>query len=613
MPAEYGLLEVRAILAGTELFGELDEGTLDAISGALELTRVAGGTHLFSQGEAGDAAYLVLSGRLRVERPKGGHFEVVREVGRGELVGELSLLTGAPRSASVRAVRDSEVGRMARDRFDRLLVGHPVMAIRITRMLARLLAAPPQLTDTISSIKTVAVRGLAPEADREVVAEGLARALGAWGRTALVSSQVIDAQVSPDASSAAPGSTLDRDIGRWLDRLEQDHTYVVYLTDATANTWTRRCQRQADLILDVAGSGKPPAAQATALVGDWTSRDLVIVHPPGTLRPAGTSLWTANRPGGRRHHLRVGHPEDFARMARRLSGRAVALALSGGGARGLAHLGLLRAIEELDIPVDEIGGTSMGSVIAAQYAAGFSLTDMVKLNRHGWQHYRPHKAYTIPFSGIVSHHAAQRMLGYMFGNLQFEDCWLETFACSASLTRSQLVVHRTGSVAEALLASIALPGVAAPIVSPLGELLVDGGIINNLPAGLFTRGAEGAILACNASPIVEQKPGYSRTPTSWRVLRDRLFGGPARPYYPSMFETLYRAGVVGSVQETRRVQETADLYLQPPVDSVAIFDFGRIDEIVEIGYRSSLEQLAPWWTARTAGQQSGRRTSRVKV
>ncbi len=613
MPAEFDRPEIRVTLAGTELFAGVAPAIIDAVAAALEPMRLPGGELLVAQGDAGDAAYLVLGGRLRVERPRGGRVEVIREVGPGELVGELSLLTGAPRSASVRAIRDTEVGRLPRAAFDALLQAHPALAIRLTRMLAALVAAPLPARETASAIKTVAVRGLSTDAPRQVVAEGLARALAGWGRTVVVSAETIESALGRQAAAAQPGDAHDREVSRWLDRLEQDHTYVVYLSDAAGSTWTRRCQRQADLLLDVAGVGQPPAAPATAIRHEWAARDLVLVHPANTARPSGTSAWIDVTHVGRRHHLRLDRAEDFARLARRISGRAIALALSGGGARGMAHIGVLRAMEELGIPVDELGGTSMGAVVAAQYAAGMSLPEMAELNRHGWQHYRPHRAFTIPFSGMVSHRTAERMLLYMFGTLAFEDCWLETFACAASLTRSRLVVQRTGPVVPALMASIALPGIAPPIVSPLGELLVDGGVLNNLPAAHFTRGADGAIIACNVSPLVEREPGYRTTPGAWQVLRDRLFGGARRPYYPSMFETLSRVAVVSSIQETRRVRDSADVYLQPPVDDVAIFDFARTDEVIDTGYRTALAELGTWWSARATSRPPGRRSSLLQV
>lgn len=604
---------IRAILAGTALFGELNETIRDAVADALDTTRITGGSRLFAQGDAGDAAYLVLSGRLRVERPQGGRIQVLREVGRGELVGELSLLTGAPRSATVRATRDTEVGRMPRDRFDALIAEYPALAIRITQMLAGLLASPATLPESGSAIKTVAIRGLIADAPRRIVADGLATALATYGKTVLVSSESVDFALGPNASRARTGEAMDREVSRWLDALERDHTYIVYLTDAETSPWTRRCLRQSDLILDVAAAGTEPRTMATGLQDEWTSRDLVMVHPRDAVRPRGTAIWTRDWPVGRRHHVRSGHTDDFSRLARRISGRAIALALSGGGARGLAHIGVLRAMQELGIPIDEIGGTSMGAVIAAQHAAGMSLEEITELNRHGWTHYKPHRAFTLPFTGMVTHIAAERMLRHMFGDLMFEDCWLESFCCAASLTRYQLVVTRTGPIAPALMASIAVPGVAPPIISAMGELLVDGGIINNLPADQFSRGVHGAVVASNVSLIVEQKPGYDTTPTSWRVVRDRLFRGKSRPYYPSMFETLYHAGIVSSIQSARRVQEAADVCVQPQVERVALFDFSQIDQVIEIGHRAALDKLTPWWNARVSGRPLGRRTSAIPI
>jgi predicted acylesterase/phospholipase RssA len=203
------------------------------------------------------------------------------------------------------------------------------------------------------------------------------------------------------------------------------------------------------------------------------------------------------------------------------------------------------------------------------------------------------------------------MLAHMFGDLDYEDCWIESFACSASLTRSALVVHRRGSVARGCLASIAIPGVAPPIVGENGDLLVDGGVINNVPAALLTRGPAGAVLACDVSPMEEPRPGYPTTPNAWRVLRDRWTRREV-PYYPSIFETLARVAVVASTQETRRVRETADFYIHPDV-TVGIFEWARLEDVVEIGYRASLDRLRAWWTGRTSQPRPRRNSTMLRV
>jgi len=597
----------RAVLGATTLFGGLDAGALDALVDALDVVRMHGGDPLFSQGDAGDAAYVVLSGRLRVERTSDGRTGVIREVGRGELVGELALLTGAPRSAAVRAVRDTELGRLPRERFEPLLRAHPSLAIEVTRMLAGWLATPATASPA-ASVATVAVRGIGREPPTAAVARTLANALASFGRTALIAAESVDGQLGPGAAEAGPGDPLYEAAGRWMDEQERSHVYVVYACGAPGSGWAARCLRQSDLILTVARADEPPVQSGTldGVTASWVAEDLVLVHAGDAGRAHGAARWLAGRTL-RRHHVRLGNLEDFARLARRLTGRGIGVALSGGGARGLAHIGFLRALEEIGIPVDEIGGTSMGSVIAAQYAAGMGLDAILAMNRHGWVHHHPHRAYTVPFASIVTHRAAQRMLEEMFGDLDFEDCWIACFACSANLTRSDLVVHRTGRVARGTLASIAIPGVAPPIVGDNGDLLVDGGVLNNLPAALLSRGSEGAVLASDASPGVEARTDYAETPSNWRVLRDRWTRRGSAPSYPSIFETLARVAVVASTAETRRVRETADLYFHAPVDHVGIFEFHRIAEVAEAGYQAALGPLREWWSRRTAGAARPRR------
>lgn len=603
-----GRRHARAVLGTTALFGGLDPATLDALVGALEVVAVGGGERLFAQGDVGDAAYLVLAGRLRVERADGGRTAVIREVGRGELVGELSLLTGAPRSATVRAVRDTELGRLPRDRFEPLLRAHPSLGVEITRMLAGWLAAPAAPLPAGTGVTTVAVCGAGREPPTDAVARSLANALAASGATVLITSATVDDRLGPGAANAAPGDPGYEATGRWLDEQERGHDYVVYAGDGRDSRWTARCRRQSDLVLAVARADAPPAPTHAGNGATGVAEDLVLVHPAGARRGSGAAGWLAGR-GIRRHHVRLGNVEDFARLARRVTGRAIGVALSGGGARGLAHIGFLRALEEVGIPVDEIGGTSMGSVIAAQYAAGMSLDEIVAMNRHGWLHHHPHRAYTIPFASIVTHRAAERMLEEMFGDLDYEDCWIECFACSANLTRASLAVHRTGRVARGTLASIAIPGVAPPIVGEGGDLFVDGGVLNNLPAALLSPGPGGAVLASDASPAEEARTDYPETPTNWHLLRDRWTRRRSAPAYPSIFETLARVAVVASTQETRRVRDTADLYFHAPVDHVGIFAFDRIDEVAEAGYHAALAPLRAWWSRHTAGTGRARRST----
>lgn len=605
----------REVLADSALFGGLDPEALDAVVAGVERATLQGGEVLFRQGEAGDALYVVLGGRLRVELERGDEPEVIREVGRGETVGELALITGHPRSASVRAIRDTELVRLSVERFRALLEEHPRTAVRLTRVLADWVTSANVGTSGEPGVSTVAVVGGTPGAPAAATARALAGVLAAAGTTLHVDAARVDAALGEGTARTADGTERAEALLRWLDEQERRTTYVLYEADAELTPWTRRCLRHADRILQVVRPDERPADDPEATMsGRWAVEELVLAHRPGTRTPQDTGKWLVGRGRARHHHIREGMPEDIARLGRRLTGAGIGLVLSGGGARGFAHLGVLRALEEAGVPVDRIGGTSMGAVIAAQYAAGYSVEEMLDLNRRGWQRFRPHRDYTLPYVSLVTERAAERMLRMMFGDTRIEDFWLDCFAVSTNLTRAELQVHRRGPAVDALLASIAIPGVAPPIVGREGDLFVDGGVLDNLPLAELQRGAQGLAIAVNASPTVDMEidRAYGQTPSGWRVLANRLRPWGVRRFFPNIFEILARTAIVASAREARRAAEAADLYLRPPTDRWKLFDMDRLDEIAEAGYRYAAPVVADWW----AGQSAGRpvqRSTRVLV
>jgi predicted acylesterase/phospholipase RssA len=475
------------------------------------------------------------------------------------------------------------------------------------------LAAPARPTATgVSAVALVPVGTDAPVAP---VARALAAALAAWGPTVHLSAATVDQRLGAGVADADRSDQRYPELTRWLDDQERHHAYVVYQGDGRDAEWTRRTLRLADVVLEVAAAGRrPPATPGADAPRGGAARELVLVQDATTGVPAGTAAWLAARAVRRHHHVRLGRIEDVSRLARRLTGRAVGVALSGGGARGFAHIGALKAIEEAGIPVDEIGGTSMGAVLAAQYATGHSVDDMAALNRELWRRYKPHKAYTLPYASIVTERAAQRMLERMFGTASLEDSWIECFCCATNITRAELAVQRRGPLAHALLASIAIPGVAPPIVGPGGELLVDGGVLDNVPAAHLHGGTGGAVIACDVSPDedIRADASYVTNPSQWRVVANLLNPFSRTRYFPSIFEVLTRAAVVASMREARRVRESADLYLRPAVGGYGIFAFERIDELIAAGYAHAAAPARAWW-AKQAHAAGDRRTTGVMI
>jgi predicted acylesterase/phospholipase RssA len=314
---------------------------------------------------------------------------------------------------------------------------------------------------------------------------------------------------------------------------------------------------------------------------------LVLVHPDGTRSPSGTRRWLEPRPFlEEHHHVRWDQEEDVARLARFLAGRAVGLVLGGGGARGFAHIGVLKALGEAGIPVDMVGGTSMGASIAAQHAMGWSPQRIEDVNRRVWIEIRPHRRLTLPFLSLVGSREAEACGRMMYGDLEIEDLWIPFFCVSSNLTTAEMVIHRSGSLLWAATASASLPGFAVPVLSGR-HLLVDGALLNNLPTDVMRRLGAGTVIASEVSVEEDAAFAAERIPSPWEVMRGR-----AR--FPSLMEVVLRASMLHSTYLERIAVQDADLCLRPPVDHYSLMDFPKLAAFVATGYEHAREVLQRW-------------------
>ena len=234
------------------------------------------------------------------------------------------------------------------------------------------------------------------------------------------------------------------------------------------------------------------------------------------------------------HHVRLGDPGNLARVASILSGRAVGLALGGGGARGYAHIGVVAALRGLGIPIDMVGGTSMGAVIAAQVALGLSREELINLNLR-FMSRKPFAQYTIPMLALLNARRLQEGMQMAVGETQIKDLWINCFAISVNLTTTEMVVHDRGPVWEAVRASVSLPGILPPFVRG-SHLLVDGGVINNLPGDVMRqRGGDPSSPSTSARPMTSAfrlpafRPSGRSSGTNCSPLRGRSRSRVSRP------------------------------------------------------------------------------------
>jgi len=362
----------------SRVFGGVDASTLAEIEAACEWLDLPSGHTLFRQGDPGESLYALVSGRVAIRAERDGEEVVIGEAGRGETIGEMALLTGEPRSATVVAIRDTVLVRLPRGAFDRLLEDHPRMALGLSRLLVERLRAQttarPSARRIGSNIAIVPAGRVAPPTS--AFAEEVVRALETIGSTQHLNRSRVDEQAGRAGAVSTAGAGDGGWLASWLDEQEVKHSFVVYEADPDVTEWTRRCLRQADVVVCVADATGDPALGEIEKEfpdgADTVRHVLVLVHPAATEQPSGTAAWLAARKITSHHHVRSGSSSDVARVARVISGTAVGLVLGGGAARGFAHVGAFRALCEAGVPIDWVGGASIGSAMGGLIALGYN-------------------------------------------------------------------------------------------------------------------------------------------------------------------------------------------------------------------------------------------------
>ena len=551
------------MLEKSQLFRLLPEEVLDLVKARLSEVTIGAGDWLMRKGDAGDALYIVDAGRLEVVRGEQAgvapedddQLSVLRVLGPGATVGELALVTGDVRSASVRASRDSSLLRLGFDDFRDLIESAPAFAHALTAALGRQLQVSGGFPEDAPATKTIAVVPLAEGINSDAIAQAVLAAFDSGEDVAVLRRDSVE---QGDAVAW----------GRALDELEQEHDWVILVAEHTASDWRRFCVRQADRLICLAPPQRPPAER---LMPRLRGCELVLLgeNHPAAIADAWLDLL---RPRAR-HRVRAGarRNDDLERVARRVTGRSLGLVLGGGGARGFAHLGVLEAFEENGIAVDRIGGASMGGIVASTFAFGLNAQQRRQAVKGFFAARVRHRYQLPPRSALARPEAALETMHGVFGDQQIETLPIDLFIVAADLIAAEMVVQRRGSIADAAMSTVSIPAILPPRRAN-GKLLVDGGLIRNLPIDVMADMAEGPVVAVEVGGRFEPPPGHD--------------GAPA---LPAIGETLMRSVMLGSAAAGSSVVARADLLLEPEVSGMKMMAFGEIDHGIAIG-RAAAEQ-----------------------
>ncbi|EGF82642.1 hypothetical protein BATDEDRAFT_9648 [Batrachochytrium dendrobatidis JAM81] len=657
---------------------------------ALEWGQVNAGQVLCRQGEPSTSIYIVLTGRLRaiVERSRNGieSLDILGEYGQLESVGEMEVLMDAPRTATIHAIRDTEVAIMPKTLFNALAIGHPEITISIARIIAARstqsflgkmgpgqqpsfnMRGSPDSGNNNVNLKTVAILPVTSIVPVFEFADHIRDALQLIGASvAFLNTASVMRELGKHAFTRLGRLKLMS----WLSEQEESHRLVLYVADGgVSSPWTQRCVRQADCILLVGLGDEDPGIGEfeRLLIGMKTTarKELVLLHNQRACIPGSTAQWLKNRVWVHAHHhvqmnlntpkllnkttqkqltlinlkshfqrvytsmypmnstgkkssapnIYSGVRSDFARLARRLLSKSIGLVLGGGGARGFAHIGVIRAFEEAGIPVDMIGGTSMGSFVGGCYAREndhVSVYGRAKMlgGRLG-STWRSLIDLTYPITAIFTGksfcHEFNRGIWKVFSDTQIEDCWISYFAVTTNLNWSRMEVHQTGYMWRYIRASMSLSGYLPPLCDH-GSMLLDGGYINNLPADIMHSLGAHTIIAVDVSLADDTSPvSYGDSVSGWWMLLSKLNPFPQsysfRP--PEIADIQSRLTYISSVKQLEDAKRIDGcLYIHPPVAAYTAMDFKKFKEIVEVGYKFGQTVVQEWHNNGTLQRQLG--------
>nr|CAH7756569.1 unnamed protein product [Callosobruchus chinensis] len=545
---------------------------------ALDWIFVESGRAIYRQDDESDSTYIMLSGRLRsVITHKNGKKELVGEYGKGDLIGVVEMVTQTKRSTTVIAVRDSELAKLPEGLFNVIKLRYPIVVTRLITLLGhRILGQTLRLTS-------------------EVVRKTL-------GTT------IMDPNNEYRLSS-------------WLAQQEDQHKISLYQCDLTVTAWTQRCIRQADCILIVGlGDNHPSLGKVEKEIERLamrTQKELVLLHREGG-KPENTIGWLNMRSWVSSHHhilcpnrlfsrkslyrinelyskVCLSEPNihtDFSRLARWLTGKSVGLVLGGGGARGSAHVGMIKAIQESGIPIDMVGGVSIGAFMGALWAQERNVTTVTQKARE-WskkmtQWWRQILDLTYPMTSMFSGREFNQTIRATFGDTYIEDLWLPYFTVTTDITSSCMRIHTHGSLWRYVRASMSLSGYMPPLCDPHdGHLLLDGGYTNNLPADVMRSLGANHILAVDVGSVDDHDlTNYGDDLSGWWLLWKRWnpFASPVK--VPNLPDIQSRLAYVSCVRQLEEVKNSDYCeYIRPPIDQYKTLQFGAFDEIREVGYR----------------------------
>lgn len=578
-------------LARHSLFEGVSPEALTALQSASAMRHIAGGEALVRQGDDADALYFVESGRFRVVINKK---RIVAHIETGEAVGELAFFAGGKRTADVVATRDSTVREVSRQAFDEIAMRYPELNVAMLKLVSERLAVATARTSSISS-NIPRVIAMLPAGTSKLPDGFLARLANAF--EAVVSSDTPVIPIDRATSEAADA----REYQLWLAEQEAKGAYVL-IDGSGSDDWAEMVCRNADALVMVARPGQtepePNAMEVSAM--RWIAepqRTLLLLRTSADKLISKSGEWIDPRSPKLHHHVALDNEADFTKVARFLTGRAVGVVLAGGGALGCAHLGVIKALRQANIPIDFIGGASAGAAMGGAIARGMTVDETLDQMEAMFIHAKAMRRLTLPIYSLLDPTVFDSELRTRYGTRDIADQPINFFGVSTNLSTNGLHIHRRGPLWECVRASGSLPTILPPFIDKDGNILVDGGVLDNVPVKVMhglKAGPNIVVSLGDPHEIWRTDVQYDDIRGRWSLLRDVLLRRKRETEFPSIVEIMSRSMVVASRMASKEMLGDQDILVNPPIiPDMQILDWHLGRQLAEMAADYISEHVLP--------------------
>jgi NTE family protein len=527
-----------------------DGKAIEALTSICSLMSVPAGTALIQENEQPEAVYIVMTGQFGAWQANGHGRTILERFGAGDVIGDVGFFTNEAHAVAIRALRNSEVLRIAKDELHAAAARcHGVLLAVCSGAVQRLrrgqaASVKPPKCHTFCFVPADAATDVRP------IVQKIAACLEAFGTVVIVA-----AKQKSERTSA------------WFSDIEKQADFVLLQADREPTAWTRFCVRQSDRIVLVAnGDAEPEPVRMD--VPHTTPLALMLLWQDAIV-PGRTTAWLAAIKPGRHFHIRS--LSDIERASRLIAERGLGLVLSGGGAKALAHIGVIHALREHDIQIDAVGGTSVGAIVSAVFALEWNLATTVRALAMAFNR-RRFSDFAVPWTALYSERAFVRTLGHCFGSMAIEDAPIPLFCVSTNITEGALAMHRTGPLVTWLRATTAVPGICPPILEG-NAVYVDGGVLNNMPIERIHEFGVASVVAVDVGSLE----------------KDARSGGETG--LPGILDLLWRVGTIGSDTAANPIRDGRDVLLKPAVGDIGLFDWNAHEKAIAAGHQAAMDRL----------------------